>query len=92
MRGLLLLALAGCAVPAPPPNTTPGVPTVDVRPSETGPLVVAWDPPEALWVEIRQTETAEIVWRATAGPNRLGPEGDRLRSPLAVRRPRNRSP
>ncbi|MEM1055318.1 MAG: hypothetical protein AAGI52_07315 [Bacteroidota bacterium] len=84
-----LLAMAtlvgACATPEPqPPNMSPGGPAVEVFQEPGEPVRLFWQPSRALSVEIRHAETGRVVWRASAGINRFGPQGALLAAPLAV--------
>ena len=72
---LLAAALAGCVgLEARPDGRLASEPF--------GALEVAWAPPAALWVEVRDAETGRLAWRAEAGMGRLGVQP--LGSPLPV--------
>lgn len=81
---LLLSWLAACASTTSAENMSPGSPSVQVRQPDVGPLVIEWAPPNALWVQLRLSESAEIIWRARAGSSRFGPHAALLTSPLVV--------
>lgn len=63
---------------------SPGGPAVEVTQRAGEPLLLVWNPPRALRVEIREVETGRVVWRAAAEPTRDGPRVDVLPAPLTV--------
>ncbi|GAB5535496.1 MAG: hypothetical protein Rubg2KO_17450 [Rubricoccaceae bacterium] len=63
---------------------SPGGPAVEVIQRAGEPVQLFWNPPRALRVEIRNAETGERAWAASAGATRRGPQADLLPAPLTI--------